>query len=780
MAEEEHWVEVSDNQLKSAAKKLLPYCLIGDLETLEKCLSRVKDIKSLLAQKVLHQDKETTTLLHVAAGRGHVQLVRLFLKHGASLGVKVGKSGNTSLHQAVLSRSETLVCLLVDADSSVLDICDDSDRTPLYYAAQAGSSGIVKFLLSVGANKEKKCKKNLSPVHVASYYGNCTSLKILLDHGANPNSIRIERNLTPLLTACRNGHIECVKVLLDNPEIDTACKTTTGWDPLHCAASRGHLAILKLLVGRGISSGLTSPEQWTALHFCCAKSHIETMKYVLDCDNLGHGIDARSESGYTPLHEAAQAGSLEAVKLLVEHGALVDCRSSVNWTPFLMACHANKPDIVELLLKAGANFYQRVGDSQRTCIHIAADKGNIEVLSVLLKCLASKKPISVSPKCIQDQDYINCGNSHGRTPLFLASSHGYSKVAECLLNYGADVDKTEHAGWTPLHAASRRGFIDVVELLLSNGASIDATTTADRFTPLHQACGKGHTEVVKLLLKHSADPDTREVRGWSAVQISVGYGHVATFQALLESNIDISTTTKKGRNVLHILGMHCKDAVYFDFLIAKGLQNLVSQTDRLGNTPLHYVVSGGNFDLVTRFVEHGADVNVANKKGRSALMFGLKYKSVMEKLIESGAEVNHQDSKGMSCLHFAAEHSLNDAVHLLLDSSADPSLLNNIHQTPLHLAGSPAIAQCLIQKGIDVDTQDEEGQTPLHISAASRPSVVKVLLDNGISINLVTKKGQSALHYAVQNSPRAALLLIDRGINVEVRMVDCHEWTVMY
>ena len=753
------------------AEKLLRFCLKEDTENVEKYLSRAEDTKSLIGQRVFHKEKGVkTTCLHVVAGRGYVQLVKLFLQHGASVKSKESKYGDTPLHQAVLSNSETTVELLIDADPGVLDACDDRGRTPLYYAAQLGHSTVVQLLVNHGADVEKHCKKNLSPLHVACYYGHSSSLKILLDRGANPNSARMEKSLTPLLTACRGGHISCVELLLDNPRTDADCKTTGNWDPMHCAASHGHLHVVKLLISRGMSSGLTSPEKWTALHFCSAKSHVDTIRYILEHDNLGHDINAQSSSGYTALHEAARGGSLDIVKLLIEHGAEIDRKSNENWTPLLMASHSNKGDVVRFLLKMGANVFQRVGESQRTCLHIAAEKGHIDVLNILLDHLTNNKTACHASKYTPNQLYVNSVNTHGRTPIYLASSHGHYKVVESLLKHHADPNITEHIGWTPLHAASRHGFLDVVEILLANGASVDATTCIDNFTSLHQACGKGHTEIVKVLLKYGANPDAREMRGWSALQISVGYGRLETLQALLETDINITVTTKKGRNVLHILGMYRKDAVYFDFLLSKGIKGLINQIDWLGNAPLHYVVSEGNVDLVSRLIEHGADVTLANNKGRCALMFGLKHTDVIKKLLESGAVVDQQDLKGMTCLHYAAEGSLTEAVDLLLESSANPSVLNNIHRTPLHLAGSPVIAQHLIQQGVDVDIQDSEGQTPLHVAAAYRHSVVKVLLDNGISINLLTKKGQSALHIAAQKSAKAALMLIDRGIDVGVRM----------
>jgi ankyrin repeat protein len=54
----------------------------------------------------------------------------------------------------------------------------------------------------------------------------------------------------------------------------------------------------------------------------------------------------------------------------------------------------------------------------------------------------------------------------GWTPLHLASQEGHVKMAEILIQMGADVCSLTKNGWTPLHSASQEGHVKIAELLI--------------------------------------------------------------------------------------------------------------------------------------------------------------------------------------------------------------------------------------------------------------------------------------------------------------------------
>lgn len=108
----------------------------------------------------------------------------------------------------------------------------------------------------------------------------------------------------------------------------------------------------------------------------------------------------------------------------------------------------------------------------------------------------------------------------GYTGLHLAAYYGHVKVAELLLNRGAEVDAVSANAFAmqPLHAAASQGHRVVVHLLLDHGADIDAPM-AGGYRPLHSAADGGHPEVVQLLLDRGADPNGRTDTGQLAVDV---------------------------------------------------------------------------------------------------------------------------------------------------------------------------------------------------------------------------------------------------------------------
>ena len=92
----------------------------------------------------------------------------------------------------------------------------------------------------------------------------------------------------------------------------------------------------------------------------------------------------------------------------------------------------------------------------------------------------------------------------GYTPLQIAAARGAVEIVQLLIDSGAVVDARDFAQETALHSAARGGSTNVVELLLSRGTDVNARST-NGATPLSEAAGEGHMAVVELLLAKGAD-----------------------------------------------------------------------------------------------------------------------------------------------------------------------------------------------------------------------------------------------------------------------------------
>jgi ankyrin repeat protein len=88
---------------------------------------------------------------------------------------------------------------------------------------------------------------------------------------------------------------------------------------------------------------------YSSLHYAAQGNHVAIVKYLLS----KHVAVDGNACGATPLHRAAAAGSYEACKLLVSHGANVDAKDSSfgdNLTPIEKAFKNGHYDLVDLLL----------------------------------------------------------------------------------------------------------------------------------------------------------------------------------------------------------------------------------------------------------------------------------------------------------------------------------------------------------------------------------------------------------------------------------------------
>jgi ankyrin repeat protein len=112
-------------------------------------------------------------------------------------------------------------------------------------------------------------------------------------------------------------------------------------------------------------------------------------------------------------------------------------------------------------------------------------------------------------------------------------------------------------------------------------------------------------------------------------------------------------------------------------------------------------------------------------------------------------------------------------MRLLLDRGADVDAEDNNHSTPLHLASSQwdvEAATLLVERGANVQVQNNNGQTPLHLASEHGVhDTMRLLLDGGADMDAEDNNHSTPLHLASQWNVEAAKLFIERGANVHVR-----------
>jgi hypothetical protein len=131
-------------------------------------------------------------------------------------------------------------------------------------------------------------------------------------------------------------------------------------------------------------------------------------------------------------------------------------------------------------------------------IHMAAERGNLEVSELLLDQQSEIDPLSTT----------------GDTPLHLAASGGHLEVAKLLVERGAKLHAKNEGGWTPLYYAAMNGPLELVKLL--RYPSWETHKDIFQRTPLHRAVTRGHSQVAEYLAK-SQDPTMTDGYGYTAL-----------------------------------------------------------------------------------------------------------------------------------------------------------------------------------------------------------------------------------------------------------------------
>lgn len=201
------------------------------------------------------------------------------------------------------------------------------------------------------------------------------------------------------------------------------------------------------------------------------------------------------------------------------------------------------------------------------------------------------------------------------------------------------------------------------------------------------------------------------------------------------------------------------------FLDAGINPNAQNPTD--GRTPLIAAAVHGDADVAKLLLQRGADVNLKDKQGDTALFRAIEMRNeevalvildqpkldlnarglngvtalmsyawrddndVVKKLLDRGAEVNLQDNDGDAALHGVAKSGNVGLLNLLLDKGANPNLTNKVGGTPLMWAavfGHEEAAQRLLARGADARLKDAEGKTALDWAITNKREKVVALL----------------------------------------------------
>ena len=145
------------------------------------------------------------------------------------------------------------------------------------------------------------------------------------------------------------------------------------------------------------------------------------------------------------------------------------------------------------------------------------------------------------------------------------------------------------------------------------------------------------------------------------------------------------------------------------------------------------------------------------------------------KLVDLGAEVNLQNNNGDTALMLAARYNPDAAPPLLAAQGIDVNLQDNHGVTALILAAQynrlSIIQDLLAARGIDVNIQANNGSTALMWAVLKQPEVVPMLLAAHADVDAKNNDGWTALMYALHYNPEAVPALLAAHADVDPKII---------
>ncbi len=373
---------------------------------------------------MLSVNNKEDTPLHKACERGHLEIVKLLVQHGANMEQKTQMFGRTALHISIVY----------------------------------GHSCLAEYLMSSGANICALDGAQYSILHQSLWFDNNKMANFLLDYFQK-----------------RKLGSELVE-LVHTPDVN---KNTC----LHSACLSGKSDLAYILIDEGSDLKAVNSDGETVLHMACRAflqqdQTAERYKFVEHLIKKGSPINISDRFGSMPLHVAASKDDFLLVKCLVKNKADVNVKNLRGKTPLHLA---RKADVAGFLLKSGATINAQ-DLSGSTPLHVAASNDDF----LLVKCLVNKKadvnaqnqngetPLHLAHKAdvtgflLKNGATINAQDFSGSTPLHFAASNNALLVVQCLVNNKADINKPNKKGETPLQLAHKP---DIIAFLLKNGAN---------------------------------------------------------------------------------------------------------------------------------------------------------------------------------------------------------------------------------------------------------------------------------------------------------------------
>jgi ankyrin repeat protein len=449
-----------------------------------------------VADFLLEHDPDPTglsfgdTLFDIARDRGYDRLERLLRRRIAEIhGASIE---GEPVAAAIRGYDRGRVQSLLDAEPRLIHIGDLRGNRPLHWAAMTRQIDVIDDLLARGADIDVRRIDGARPIQLANGdYHHRGWRDVPKQHPTTPRQVldhlRTRGAVCDICTASHIGDLACVTALLDR-------------DPS--------------LANRPDEYVSYYPCSGTAIRNAAAAGHLEIVKLLLE-----RGADPNlPEEGIAPrghaLYAAATNGHREIVRLLLKHGAHPNAEVESSADTLSRVITNGDKQMLELLCSHGA----------ARAMHLLAYANDLQTAAAVL---------AADPALADDPDALANAASQGHE-LFVRLLLRYQpdlprrvtfpgwavgaktrELNELLFQHGMDPSARDWLGATPLHQFARQGDTEKAALFLDHGAELQARDDDYCSTPLAWAAKFGQPQMVELLLQRGAPPNLPDDPPWA-------------------------------------------------------------------------------------------------------------------------------------------------------------------------------------------------------------------------------------------------------------------------
>ena len=448
------------------------------------------------------------SLLDITRDRGYVEMERLL--ETALANIHTASPRGEAVAKAIRARDLPGMRSLLDAAPELLHAGDARGNQPIHWAVMTRQLEVIDELLARGVDIDAKRCDGARPIQLTNGdYHHRGWRDVPKDHPTTPSAVlahlRARGAYCDVCTAAYVGDLERVRELVEQ-------------DPALANRPSDYVTYYAC-------SG-------TPLRNAAAAGHVEIVKLLLE-----RGADPNlPEEGIAPrghaLYSAVYNGHFDVARLLLESGAYPNPPVESSADALSMAIRRSDQRMIDLLCSYGAarsaELLAYYGDVQTAsavfaanpaladdtdALSNAATNGHEGFVRLLLRHqpqLARRIAVGAKTRELTEllfQHGMNPSRADwlGITPLHEFARKGDEEKAALFIEHGADLHaRDEDICSTPLAWAAKFGKLRVVELLLSRGAKPNLKDDPPWATPLAWATRRGHGEVAEVLMRHGA------------------------------------------------------------------------------------------------------------------------------------------------------------------------------------------------------------------------------------------------------------------------------------